>query len=267
MSRVLIVGGGAAGLMAAWSAATVGAEVTVLERNQRPARKVMITGKGRCNVTNDTDLNGLISAVTGNGRFLYSAFSNFTSKDTMDFFENNGVPLKTERGNRVFPQSDKAIDIVDALVKAAKHSGVRILQERVTAVSTENGAVTGVRCESGNRIVADSVIVATGGLSYPLTGSTGDGYDIARALGHTVTELRPSLVPLNVAEGWCSDVQGSLIKLRKQLYFCQLFLKVRFSKRCRNAACLSQFRIPVETFTSPYITSYILYEVFCILKF
>ena len=212
MSRVLIVGGGAAGLMAAWSAATVGAEVTVLERNQRPARKVMITGKGRCNVTNDTDLNGLISAVTGNGRFLYSAFSNFTSQDTMDFFENNGVPLKTERGNRVFPQSDKAIDIVDALVKAAKHSGVRILQERVTAVSAENGAVTGVRCESGKRFDADSVIVATGGLSYPLTGSTGDGYDIARALGHTVTELRPSLVPLNVAEGWCSDVQGLSLK-------------------------------------------------------
>lgn len=219
MSKVLIVGGGAAGLMAGYSAACSGAEVTVLERNTRPARKVMITGKGRCNVTNDTDLNGLIAAVTGNGRFLYSAFSNFTSEDTKAFFERLGVPLKTERGNRVFPESDKAVDIVDALVKAVKEVGVKILQERVTAVLTESGTVTGVKCESGKTYKADSVIVATGGLSYPLTGSTGDGYDIAKALGHTVTDLRPSLVPVKVLEGWCSDVQGlSLKNIRVSVY-------------------------------------------------
>ena len=212
MSKVLIVGGGAAGLMAAYSSAMMGAEVTVLERNPRPARKVMITGKGRCNVTNDTDVNGLVNAVTGNGRFLYSAFSNFTSEDTKNFFENHGVPLKTERGNRVFPVSDKAVDIVDALVNATKEVGVKILQERVLALVISSGVVGGVKCESGAVYFADSVIVATGGLSYPLTGSTGDGYTIAKSVGHTVTELRPSLVAVNVLEGWCSDVQGLSLK-------------------------------------------------------
>ncbi len=212
MSKVLIVGGGAAGLMAGYSAASMGAEVTILERNPRPARKVMITGKGRCNVTNDTDINGLVNAVTGNGRFLYSAFSNFTSEDTKSFFERNGVPLKVERGNRVFPESDKAVDIVDALVKAAKQSGVKILQERVTELLVSDGSIQGVRCESGTAYFAESVIIATGGLSYPLTGSTGDGYSLAGSVGHTVTELRPSLVAVNVLEGWCSDVQGLSLK-------------------------------------------------------
>ena len=212
MAAVLVVGGGAAGLMAAYSAAMLGAEVTVLERNSRPARKLMITGKGRCNVTNNTDLNGLVNAVTGNGRFMYSAFSNFTSQDTMSFFERYGVPLKTERGNRVFPESDKAVDIVDGLVRAVREAGVRIIQERVTELTVENGVISGVKCESGHSFTADSVIIATGGLSYPLTGSTGDGYCLARAKGHTVTELRPSLVPVNVAEGWCSAAQGLGLK-------------------------------------------------------
>lgn len=212
MATVLVIGGGAAGLMAAYSAVNMGAEVTLLERNPRPARKVMITGKGRCNVTNNTDLNGLVNAVTGNGRFMYSAFSNFTSADTMNFFERHGVPLKTERGNRVFPESDKAVDIVDALVRAVREVGVKVLEERVTELIVENNAVIGVKCESGRKFLADSVIVATGGLSYPLTGSTGDGYNLAKSVGHTVTELRPSLVPVNVAEGWCSDAQGLGLK-------------------------------------------------------
>jgi predicted Rossmann fold flavoprotein len=212
VSKVLIVGGGAAGLMAGYSSAMMGADVTILERNPRPARKVMITGKGRCNVTNDTDVNGLVNAVTGNGRFLYSAFSNFTSEDTKNFFENHGVPLKTERGNRVFPESDKAVDIVDALVKATREVGVKIIQERVTELITSGKKCGGVKCESGNVYFADSVIVATGGLSYPLTGSTGDGYELAKSVGHTVTELRPSLVAVNVLEGWCSDVQGLSLK-------------------------------------------------------
>lgn len=212
MSKVIIVGGGAAGLMAGYSAAMMGAEVILLERNPRPARKVMITGKGRCNVTNDTDVNGLVNAVTGNGRFLYSAFSKFTSEDTKNFFVGHGVPLKTERGNRVFPESDKAVDIVDALVNAAKEVGVKVLQERVTGLVIANGVVGGVKCDSGAVFFSDSVIIATGGLSYPLTGSTGDGYELAKSVGHTVTEIRPSLVAVNVLEGWCSDVQGLSLK-------------------------------------------------------
>lgn len=219
MGKVLIVGAGAAGLMAAYSAACCGAEVLCLERNPRPARKVMITGKGRCNVTNDTDVNGLVNAVTSNGRFLYSAFNNFTAEDTKSFFENHGVPLKTERGNRVFPESDRAVDIVDALVGAVKEVGVKILQERVIALIASNGRVDGVKCESGAAYFADGVIIATGGLSYPLTGSTGDGYELAKSVGHTVTELRPSLVAVNVLEGWCSDVQGLSLKNIKVTVF------------------------------------------------
>ena len=212
MKKVIVVGGGAAGLMAAFSAAENGNDVTVIERNERMARKVMITGKGRCNVTNDTDIKGLIGSVTGDGRFLYSAFNMFSSKDTMEFFESLGVALKTERGNRVFPQSDKAVDIVDALVKAARETGVKFLQGRVTELVLNGNKATGVRLENGNVHFADAVIVATGGMSYPLTGSTGDGYDLARKAGHTVTELSPSLVPLAVKEGWCSSLQGLSLK-------------------------------------------------------
>ena len=193
---VLIVGGGAAGLMAAITASDNGKKVVVVERNERPARKVMITGKGRCNVTNNTDLDGLIKAVRNNSRFLYSAFSEFSSLDTMKFFENNGVPLKTERGNRVFPQSDKAVDIVDALVNAAKRKKVSFIHGKVTEITVENGIVTGVITEDGRSFTAQSVIIATGGLSYPLTGSDGLGYELAKSVGHTVTDLKPSLVPL-----------------------------------------------------------------------
>jgi len=214
LSRVIIIGGGAAGLMAAFAAGKNGSSVTVLERNERPARKVMITGKGRCNVTNDTDVNGLVNAVTESksGRFLYSAFNGFSVGDTKDFFESLGVPLKTERGNRVFPQSDRSVDIVDALVSAAKSVGAKILTERAVEVTAENGRVSGVKTESGRFFEADSVIIATGGLSYPLTGSTGDGYEMARRLGHTVTELSPSLIPVTVKEGWCSELQGLSLK-------------------------------------------------------
>lgn len=210
--KTVIVGGGAAGLMAAYTAAKRGVSVTLLERNQRPARKMMITGKGRCNVTNDTDVDGLVKAVTGNGRFLYSAFSGFSSADTVSFFENLGVPLKVERGNRVFPVSDKAVDIVDALVGAVKKAGVHIVTARVTELIYDGGRVLGVKTESGTEYYADSVVIATGGLSYPMTGSTGDGYNLARSVGLTVTALRPSLVPMTVNEGWCSDLQGLSLK-------------------------------------------------------
>lgn len=208
-NKVIIVGAGAAGLMASVSAAQAGADVTVVERNERPARKVMITGKGRCNVTNNcTLINDLIANVPTNGRFLYSAFTRFMPVDTMEFFENEGVELKVERGNRVFPVSDKAVDIVDALNNASQRSGARRIQGRVTQILTSEGRVTGVKTEDGREIECDKVIVATGGKSYSVTGSTGDGYTLAQELGHTIVEPKPSLVPLVAHEGWCSDAQG-----------------------------------------------------------
>ena len=214
MKKTVIIGGGAAGLMAACAAAEKygGRAVTVIEKNRRPGRKLMITGKGRCNVTNNCDRDTLISNVPANGRFLFSAFSDFGTADTMEFFEKRGVPLKTERGNRVFPVSDKASDIVDALVKKKKKSGVKILTAEAEEILTENFSVTGVRTRDGEILEADSVILATGGMSYPVTGSTGDGYEMAGMLGHTVTPLKASLVPLNVKQGFCSRLSGLSLK-------------------------------------------------------
>ena len=214
MKKTVIIGGGAAGLMAACAAAEKygGSAVTVIEKNRRPGRKLMITGKGRCNVTNNCDRDTLISNVPANGRFLFSAFSDFGTADTMEFFEKRGVPLKTERGNRVFPVSDKASDIVDALVNTVRKSGVKILTAEAEEILTENSAVTGVRTREGEVFAADSVILATGGMSYPVTGSTGDGYEMAGRLGHTVTPLKASLVPLNVKQGFCSRLSGLSLK-------------------------------------------------------
>lgn len=214
MKKTVIIGGGAAGLMAACAAAEKygGRAVTVIEKNRRPGRKLMITGKGRCNVTNNCDRDTLISNVPANGRFLFSAFSDFGTADTMEFFEKRGVPLKTERGNRVFPVSDKASDIVDALVNAVNKSGVKILTAEAEEILTENFSVTGVRTRDGGILEADSVILATGGMSYPVTGSTGDGYEMAGMLGHTVTPLKASLVPLNVKQGFCSRLSGLSLK-------------------------------------------------------
>ena len=214
MKKTVIIGGGAAGLMAACAAAEKygGRAVTVIEKNRRPGRKLMITGKGRCNVTNNCDRDTLISNVPANGRFLFSAFSDFGTADTMEFFEKRGVPLKTERGNRVFPVSDKASDIVDALVNAVRKSGVKILTAEAEEILTENFSVTGVRTRDGEILEADSVILATGGMSYPVTGSTGDGYKMAGRLGHTVTPLKASLVPLNVKQGFCSRLSGLSLK-------------------------------------------------------
>jgi len=209
MVDVCIIGGGAAGLMAAGTAAERGLKTIILERNEKVARKVMITGKGRCNVTNYcTLLDDLIRNIPVNGRFLFSAFSKFMPVDTMDFFEEMGVPLKVERGNRVFPESDKASDIVDALRRYALRSGAEIITGRAEEILTSDGAVTGVKTYDGDVIEAKSVIVATGGKSYPLTGSTGDGYILAEKTGHTIVEQKPSLVPLEVHEGWCSSVMG-----------------------------------------------------------
>ncbi len=209
---VAVIGGGAAGMMAAGTAASMGLDTVLIEKNDRLGRKLGITGKGRCNVTNHSDVAELIAAVTTNGRFLYSAFSRFTAQDTMAFFERLGVPLKTERGGRVFPQSDKASDIVQAMGRFLKENGADIIFTPAESLLIESGRVNGVKLVDGQELRASHVIVACGGCSYPGTGSTGDGYRFARQAGHTVTELRPSLVPL-VAQGWeCPEMQGLSLK-------------------------------------------------------
>ncbi len=208
MSRVLVIGGGAAGLLAAGAAAEYGAEVTLLEKNPRMARKVMITGKGRCNVTNAADLQQLIANVPTNGRFLYSAFSNFTPEDVRDLLNDFGVETKVERGNRVFPVSDKAVDVVDALVAYARSNGVFFEQAQASSLLLEDGCCVGVVDSNGKEWRADAVAICTGGASYPQTGSTGDGYALAQQAGHTIVPIVPSLVPLCVKEYDCSQMQG-----------------------------------------------------------
>lgn len=208
-AELLVIGAGAAGLMAAGTAGEMAVETVLLERNDRPARKVMITGKGRCNVTNACDsLNELIANVPVNGRFLYSAFSRFMPCDTVDFFESRSVMLKKERGNRVFPVSDKAVDIVDALHNFAVDNGAEIVKGRAVELIIENGEVKGAVTDEGERIYAKAVVVACGGKSYPQTGSTGDGYTLARMAGHNIVPIKPSLVPLEAHEGFCTDLQG-----------------------------------------------------------
>lgn len=209
--NIAVVGGGAAGMMAAIAAAEAGAEVTLFEKNDRMGKKLAITGKGRCNVTNQCDLDAFLEAVQRNPRFLYSAFAKFDCFDVMDFFETRGVPLKTERGNRVFPVSDRAVDIVEALVSAMKSTGVIIRKENVKALLTEENQIAGLRTDKGDQHF-DRVIVATGGVSYPGTGSTGDGYRFAKAVGHQIETPFPALVPIECKEAWCSDLMGLSLK-------------------------------------------------------
>ena len=205
---VLIIGGGAAGMMAAISAAKAGAQPVILERNERLGRKLLITGKGRCNITNQTDLPGLIAAAVGNGRFLFSAFSRFSPERMMRFLEEEHLPVKTERGNRVFPVSDRSVDVVDCLVKKIHSLHIPVKQGRATSLLLDGDRVLGVRTAQGEALAADAVIICTGGLSYPATGSTGDGYALARQAGHTVSPLRPSLVPLESPDQACKEMQG-----------------------------------------------------------
>ena len=208
-TEVLVIGGGAAGVMAACTAAQNGHRVTLIEKNERIGRKVLISGKGRCNVTNATDtVEELLDHIPGNARFLYSAFHGWMPADTMELFESLGVPLKVERGNRVFPVSDKSVDIVDAMDRWLKQSGVRRLHDTALHIAAENNTVTGVVTKRHGTVPADAVILATGGLSYPRTGSTGDGYQMAKELGHTVTELIPSLVPMTSEDKSCAEMQG-----------------------------------------------------------
>lgn len=208
---VIVVGAGAAGLMCAGTAAQRGRRVLVLEKNKKPARKVMITGKGRCNVTNFCDTQDFLQAVRRNPRFLYSAMGSFSCYEAYGFFEELGVPLKVERGNRVFPESDHAADVVDALVKWVKESGAVIREGEVTELLLEDGRVIGAAC-GREKFYAQSVAVCTGGKSYPVTGSSGDGYGFARAAGHTVTRLSPSLIPIVIKEKYCADMMGLSLK-------------------------------------------------------
>jgi predicted Rossmann fold flavoprotein len=208
---VAVIGGGAAGLMAAISAAKMGAEVTLFEKNDRFGRKLAITGKGRCNVTNDCTVEQFLQNVPTNPRFLYSALGRFDTADTKDFFESAGVPLKVERGRRVFPISDKADDIVKALVREARAAGVKTAFEKVLSVDSADGKIIGITTDKAS-YTTGAVIICTGGKSYPRTGSDGDGYAFAKALGHTITPLLPSLVPMTSQSKLCPALQGLSLK-------------------------------------------------------
>lgn len=205
---ILVVGAGAAGLMAAGYAAELGAKVCLLEKMDRPGKKLSITGKGRCNVTNNCSRDIFMDSVPGNGKFLYGAFSGFSCQDTIAFFESHGLPLKTERGNRVFPISDKAQDVVDTLVRYNEEGNVTFLKGRAVSLLQEDNTVRGVRLENGKELFAGSVILACGGASYPGTGSNGDGYRLAQEGGHSIRPLKPSLVPLVAAGEDCRDMMG-----------------------------------------------------------
>ena len=220
MGKILVVGAGPAGMMAAAAAAEHGGSVTLLEKMPRVGRKMMITGKGRCNVTSADEIPDIIKNVVGNGRFLNSSLRAFDNADVMAFFERLGVPLKTERGNRVFPQSDRAVQVVDAMLKYLRDLRVEVrINTTVHALVIEDGVLLGVRLADGAKLEADAVILATGGASYPTTGSTGDGYAFAHAAGHTVTPIFPALIPLVTRESWVKDVQGlSLRNVRATLY-------------------------------------------------
>ena len=210
-TQVVVIGGGAAGMMAALSARQAGASVTLLEPNEKLGRKLYITGKGRCNLTNNTTPEGVLNNVPRNGRFLYSAVTKFPPGAVMEYFEKLGVPLKTERGGRVFPCSDKAADVIDALFFALKKEKVTIRRARAMGLEMTDGRVTGVKLEDGV-LPAGAVILATGGVSYPGTGSTGDGYRFAREAGHKIVEPRASLVPLVEDGDTCARMQGLSLK-------------------------------------------------------
>lgn len=209
---VLVIGGGAAGMMAAGTAAAYGAKTCLLEKNEKLGKKLFITGKGRCNVTNSAPIAEFMSQMPGDGRFLYSAFSAFNNEDLRTFLKQQGVETKVERGGRVFPTSDKSSDVIRALASYADFSQVVRLQSKVTGLFLENGAVWGVTLEGGKRLTASCVIVATGGMSYPQTGSDGDGYRFAKSAGHTVVSPKPSLVPLETREAWPKDAMGLSLK-------------------------------------------------------
>lgn len=215
----LIIGGGAAGVFAALELAAAGKQCLILEKNGQIGKKLRITGKGRCNLTNNCDLETLMANIPRNPKFLYSAFARCMPQDIMQYFEQLGVPLKTERGNRVFPVSDRAEDIVAALQNALKKAHIPVYRETVSKLLVEDGRCTGAETASGRQYRAHSVLIATGGASYPGTGSTGDGYRLAQQAGHTIVKPEPALVPLTAKERWCKDLMGlSLRNVSLRLY-------------------------------------------------
>ena len=207
----VVIGGGAAGMMCSLISARRGLDVILLEPNKMLGRKLRITGKGRCNVTNNCDIKDFLTNIPGDGRFLYSALNRLSPRDTIQFFESLGLPLKTERGNRVFPVSDNANDVAGTLARNLERSGVRHIRESANHIIAENGEVTGVKTDSGV-ISCRAAVICTGGLSYPLTGSTGAGYKMARELGHSIAPCRPSLVPLESDDEYCAQMQGFSLK-------------------------------------------------------
>lgn len=213
MSKVIVIGAGAAGMFAAIQVAKKGHPVVLLEKNEKLGKKIYITGKGRCNITNACDTEELFQNVMRNSKFLYSAFYTCSNYQVMDFFESNGLPVKTERGERVFPQSDHASDVIAVLQRVLRQEGVEIhLHTEVKRLRVEEGCVTGVVLSDNSVLGAEQVIVATGGCSYVTTGSTGDGYRFAKEAGHKVTELTPALVPFEVEEPWIKELQGLSLK-------------------------------------------------------
>lgn len=225
MKKVLIIGGGAAGMMAAITAAEAGNQVHIFEKNEKFGKKLYITGKGRCNLTNACDLEELFASVMSNGKFLYSAFYGFTNAQTMDFFENLGLKIKTERGNRVFPLSDHSSDVINVLVRRMHALQVKThLNTEVQKLLLEDGKAVGIQLKDGTEIAGDAVIVTTGGLAYPSTGSTGDGYRFAKEAGHKIMDLCPALVPMNIKEETAKRLQGLSLKNVK--------VSLRSGKKC-----------------------------------
>ena len=211
--KTIVVGGGPAGMMAAISASEHGDRVTLIEKNNSLGKKLLITGKGRCNITNSADMSEFIQNIPGNGKFLYSAFKNFTNLDIIKMLKNNGLEVKYERGKRVFPITDKSKDVLDCFIKELKKKNIEIkLNSEVVEIETNLGEVTGVYLDSGELLKASKVILATGGKSYPRTGSNGSGYKLAKKLGHTITPIKPSLVPLVADEILCQKLQGLSLK-------------------------------------------------------
>ena len=210
--NVIVIGGGAAGMMAAIMSARNGNNVTILEKMRSMGRKLSITGKGRCNITNATEMDNFIKNVPGNGKFLYSAFNQFTNQDTINFFNEIGVKTKVERGERVFPASDSAMEVIDKLKKELDRRKVKVtVNSKVERILVEDGKVVGVKTED-NLYNCDKVILATGGKSYPSTGSTGDGYKMVESLGHTIVKPKASLVPLELYEKDITELQGLSLK-------------------------------------------------------
>ena len=230
MKKVIIVGGGAAGMIASIKAAERGYEVIIVEKNEKLGKKVYITGKGRCNVTTNKEIEEIIKNIKGNGSFMYSALYTFSNLDLMKMIEDKGVKLKVERGDRVFPMSDKSSDIIKCFERYIAENKVNVIfNTSVIDIISEDNIIKGIKTSDGNIIACDAVILATGGKSYPYTGSTGDGYKLAEKLGHTITDIKPSLIPLITKEPWVKDLMGLSLK------------NIEFSLKYRNKQIYKEF--------------------------